>query len=346
VKLLLASLLFGSAIALHASPNVDSENAASEQNSAQTTTNIDYVFVAVYAPVIGQAGVEQLIVKQFEDQNRDHENIKIQPVVYYTSDVLTAVMDGFAHIGISREKWSDKEVAMLENRYKEAPLALTISANAHGLIKNDDNDVLSLPLPTVKALFSDDPSRCEAKARVDWRELGASTFVEGADSLISVYPHGQQSVEGKRFARLATCGGALVGANEIDDTQTQAGYADGLASALSKVVNDPRGLTYDVYKADHKKRYIAIEDTQGEAVPVREDTVFSGQYPLGNVYYAHIAPFALDNPSVKQYIEYMLSDKTQNALQKNGFLALPEPIMHRNRVALSQEMPIYSDGYR
>ena len=119
------------------------------------------------------------------------------------------------------------------------------------------------------------------------------------------------------------------------------------SDALSKVESEVNAVTFVPFNIEEMpESFVAIKDFGGKEIPARLDTVFSGEYPLSTVYYLQVAPFALDNESIKLYMDYLLDENTQSLLQEKGFARLPEQIILRNKVKMNQVKPVFANGYR
>jgi ABC-type uncharacterized transport system YnjBCD substrate-binding protein len=116
--------------------------------------------------------------------------------------------------------------------------------------------------------------------------------------------------------------------------------------ALNEVDDEVHAMTFISYADELPEAVVPMRGTAGDIIPIRDDTVFSGEYPLSVVYYMQIAPFAMEHSSTQLYIDYLLSDDVQQRLQEQGFVKLPEAIVHRNKVKLKQANAKYPMGYR
>ncbi|NRA41981.1 MAG: substrate-binding domain-containing protein [Pseudomonadales bacterium] len=303
--------------------------------AADTEATSEKLFVAVWAPNIETEEVYQFVVQDF--QNR-YPDAAFTPVIYRTSDVLAAMLSGFADIGITSSQWSDKEITLLQQKYGQQPLELTIAADALAIVKHPDNPLASLSLDALRAIFYPQSAGCSTLTIESWSQLGITDLDDDQQDLpVLAYSYKTDARIYKSLAELL-CADAI-SANELSDQ----------AAALKQVAKQVNALSYvnmnDLADVD-SEHLLAIDDEGGVPVMPRADTVFSSQYPLAEVYYLQLAPFSLDKPAVKQYVDYLLDADTQAVIASKGFTPLPAPIMLRNQVKLQQASPIFSNGYR
>ena len=316
--------------------SVASSGNTSDADADAKNNEKEYIFVAIHAPNLKAGEVVEFLTEDFKLHFPD-ENV--EPVLYKTTNVMKALMDGYAHVGITGKRWSDKEVTMLEHKYNARPLEIPVAADAFAIVKHADNDVQSLNRADIQKAFL--PNSDCAKAGVNtWQEAGSSAFDEGQATNIEGVAYAKDERLFRIFNFHIMC----------DVLPKQANIVESQGDALAYVSEHINALTYTaVTLADDEQdmeQVVAILDDSGVMVKPRADTVFSGQYPLSLIYYINIAPSAKKLTRAKKYIEYLTGEAAQSKLAEKGFMVLPEQIMLRNKVKLKEAEPIIANGYR
>ena len=115
---------------------------------------------------------------------------------------------------------------------------------------------------------------------------------------------------------------------------------------MSRVASEPASITFSHFDDDNLEQALAIIDAGGAKIIPREDTVFSGEYPLSVVYYMHISPKSVNTDGIIDYANYLMDESSQQQLEDLGFVALPDAIRLRNKIKLQQLQPEIAKGYK
>lgn len=291
------------------------------------------ILVAVYAPNIEEEKLLQLLSDNFKE---NHSELGFEPVVFKTTDVMTAVLDGYADIGISSRHWDDKEVALMQTKYQTRPVTLTLGADALALVVNADNNAKAIGINDVKAIFG--PSSCTQHSVANWQQLGADNFADDEDSSIKAVVVDNNN----RFSRLLKK--ELLCDNSLTENIIKVANNAELDKTLSKNKN---AISFkSLSELESGDTTLAVVNAVGKTLPARLDYVFSGEYPLSKVYYLHLSPKAQKVDNINEYAHYLMSDEVQNTLNLLNFVPLPEAIKKRNLILLDAMPAKFQGGYR
>ncbi|NBW83694.1 phosphate-binding protein, partial [bacterium] len=112
----------------------------------------------------------------------------------------------------------------------------------------------------------------------------------------------------------------------------------GSAAVVQGVASDKFGIGYSGigYKTDAVKAVPLSLKPGKEAIPATEETALSGTYPLGRylLIYINKTPKQELEPARREFLLYVLSAQGQEAVEKNGYIALPLKVLEEERAKL------------
>ena len=152
-----------------------------------------------------------------------------------------------------------------------------------------------------------------------WKDLG------GGDKTIGLYARDDKSGTFDTFKSLVLDKKKLSGsAKRYEDSN----------KLSDDVANDPAGIGFIglPYIKSSKALAISASDTGGAIYP-NTFTVAREEYPLSRRLYMYVSPRS-DNSTVKDFVEFVLSNDGQDILEKTGFVSL----------AVRSETPVLPDG--
>lgn len=165
----------------------------------------------------------------------------------------------------------------------------------------------------------------ETIARIFAGEIGSWKDVGGSDKAVTLYARDDKSGTFDTFKSLVLDKKKLSGAAKR--------YED--SSRLSSdVANDAGGIGFIglPYIKSSKALAIAAGDAAGAIYP-NTFTVAREEYPLTRRLYMYV-PSKTDNPLVREFMEFVLSDEGQEVVEKTGFVSL----------AIRAETPVLPDS--
>ncbi len=194
-------------------------------------------------------------------------------------------------------KSSEKEkIEATGKKLVEIPVAL----DGLAVYINDKNPIKELTMSQIKDIFTGKVN--------NWKELGWD------DKRIKVYSRENNSGTYVFFKE-------HVLNNEDFGPFTQ--YMPGTASVLNAVKKDKYGIGYGGIGYLKGVKALAVKaDENSKAYLPTEENVDKGLYPLSRFLYIYTTADKLEDPNIRNYISWILSDEGQSVTSKVGYYPL------------------------
>ncbi|MCS7047916.1 MAG: PstS family phosphate ABC transporter substrate-binding protein [Verrucomicrobiae bacterium] len=276
---------------------------------------------------IGSDTMNNLMALWAEGFSKFYPNVKIEIEGKGSGTAPPALVAGTAHFGPMSRPMKDAELDAFERKYGYKPMAVRTCFDALAVYVHKDNPIESLTLPQVDAIFSKTRRGGYPRDIRTWGDLGLTG--EWADKPISLY--GRNSASG-------TYGYFKDHALFKGDYKDQVKEQPGSSSVVQGVASDRYAIGYSGigYKTADV-RAVPLAHREGEpAYAADVEYVYSGDYPLARylLIYVNKEPGKPLDPLRAEFLRYALSRQGQEAVIKDGYLPIPEPIAREERLKL------------
>jgi phosphate transport system substrate-binding protein len=256
-----------------------------------------------------------------------YPGVKIEVEGKGSATAPTALIEGTAQFGPMSRPMKGEEVSAFKAKFGYEPTAIKTSLDVLAVYVHRDNPIKSLSLQDVDAIFSKTRKSGAKSDIATWGDLGLTG--EWANKPIQLY--GRNSASG-------TYGYFKDHALAKGDFKDSVKEQPGSAAVVQGVASDKYGIGYSGigYKTDAVKAVPLSLKAGGDVVPATEETALSGTYPLGRylLIYINKAPKQDLDPARREFLLYVLSAQGQEAVEKNGYIALPVKILKEERAKL------------
>ncbi len=264
-----------------------------------------------------------------------HANMAEHPKLLRRKNIQQSLIDGEADIGISSQRWSDKDIARFVRHYGYQPTELFFTSDAAAIVVNNSNPVTAITTENLRQLFG-----CSEEPKLyQWQNLTsqARKFEQQAQPFAIT----GELAEHRAFSAMIDC---------TPGQRLPTTYLANIKAMTRAFSEHPGAIAYTLYH-DTASQFKALDliDNEGNRYGLNHETILSGRYPLANVYYMYLNLPASEtylSNSQKAFIEYSQSEPAQKMLSNFGFIPLPEEALQRNRVTLNWEKPAIEGGYK
>lgn len=240
-----------------------------------------------------------------------------------------------SRVGITSQKWTDKEMARFNMRYGYRPIELMFTADVIAILANQDNPETAITVEELKQVFtcSSDPQHLRWSTQNHKQALTGHMLPFAVDD---------ELVSHTTFSEWVSC------QEDGDYSYTQ--FLPDVDALIEKVDSEEAAIGYAVYSDKISDvKWLNVIDNLGVTYDLNKETILSGRYPLATVYYMYLNLPAHRKGLTEQeefFIELTLSDEHQEVLNQYGFISLPPEAIHRNKVRLSLAEPLIQGGYK
>lgn len=276
---------------------------------------------------IGSDSMNNELALWSEGFRKFYPGVKIEVEGKGSATAPTALIEGTAQFGPMSRPMKNEEIAAFKTKFGYAPTAIKTSLDVLAVYVHRDNPIKSLSLQEIDAVFSKTRKAGATKDVVTWGDLGLTG--EWAKKPIQLYGRNSASGTYGYFKEHALAKGDFK-----DNVKEQPGSA----SVVQAVASDKYGIGYSGigYKTDAVKAVPVSLKPGKEAIPANDETALAGTYPLGRflLIYINKAPNQALDPARREFLSYVLSAQGQEAVEKNGYIALPLKMIREERAKL------------
>ena len=286
------------------------------------------------------------LVKSWEEGFRKyHPRVRFDTNLRGTASAIGGLYTGAADIALmGREIWP-VEIDAYQQVFPYKPFEVSVITGSLDVRNHDfalvifvhkDNPLSKLTLAQVDAIFGADHRRGPRNIRT-WGELGLTG--EWADQPISVYGFGI-SRGFSQFFEDAVMGGSRkwnCAVREFSDLRRSDGsLVDAGQQIVDALVKDRYGMALSslLYKNPLAKPVALAPQDGGPYYEATQETVIQRKYPLTRTISIFIprAPGQPIDPTVKEYLRYLLSREGQEAVVRDGgYLPLNPDVVRQER---------------
>ena len=218
---------------------------------------------------------------------------------------------------------SEANLGAIRAKLGVEPVQVPVALDAIVLVVHHRNPLQGVTLPQIKTIFGA-PSNNVVPAPRPWQDYGLNGTLGTRD--VNLYGRDTSAGTFAAFKEMA-----LQRTEQRSDVHIQPGSM----SVVIEVGSDEAGIGYaSTGFAVRSKKVRAVPIAQKEGDPYispTNETVVSGAYPLSRKVYLYAMPQAdakLD-PSVKDFILFVLSKDGQRLVKEDGFFPLPSHVVEQ-----------------
>jgi phosphate transport system substrate-binding protein len=231
-----------------------------------------------------------------------------------------ALIAGTASFGPMSRTMKDQEIADFDKAYGYKPTGVAVAIDMLTVYVNKDNPLKSLTLAQVDAIFSKQRNRGFEKDVLRWGDLGLTG--EWADKPISLYGRDSASGTYEYFKEHAMSKG------DFKDTVKQ---LPGTAAVVQAVGAEKYGIGYGGFgalTADVRAMPLAA-DAKSQVIAPSAENAYTGTYPMWRYLYIYVnyKPGTALDPLRLEFLKYVLSQKGQSDVVKDGYFPLTAPMV-------------------
>jgi phosphate transport system substrate-binding protein len=276
---------------------------------------------------VGSDTLNNLMTLWAEGYKKEYPNIRIQIEGKGSSTAPPALIQGTSQLGPMSRTMKAEEIDAFEKKYGYKPTPIRVAVDGIGVFVNKDNPIQCLSMQQIDGIFSQGRA-CGGKAIANWGQAGVT---EGAWARQPISLYGRNSASGTYgyFKEHALCKG------DYKDTVKE---QPGSASVVQGVTEDKLAIGYSGigYKTSGVRAVPVSAKPGGPCVDDSPENVLSGKYPLARFLYVYVnkAPNKPFDPLAREFLKYVLSQKGQQTVVKDGFIPLTSKIVQEELAKL------------
>ena len=271
---------------------------------------------------VGSDTLANLMTLWAEEFKRYYPNVTVQIQAAGSATAPPALTEGTATIGPMSRMMKSEEVKAFEAKHGYKPTAIPVAVDALAIFVNKDNQLTSISIPQVDAIYSATRA-CGYNSDISqWSDLGLSSDL--GSQRIQLFGRNSASGTYGYFKESALCKG---------DFKSSVNEQPGSASVVQGVTKSLNGIGYSGigYKTSSVKALPLSRKDGGEAIEPTPENAVSGKYPLARYLYVYVnkhpnEPLA---PLEKEFILMILSKTGQAVVVKDGYVSLPAKVAQK-----------------
>jgi len=254
-------------------------------------------------------------VEAYESQNAA---VDLQVVSRGSATAPAALIDGNADLGPMSRPMKVSELDQFRSRYGFEPTQIRTALAAAAIYVSKDNPITQISFEQLDGIFSLERKRGAEPIRY-WRQLG----VKGALANQEIVPLGLEADnQTSSYFRQQVL---LQGSFPDDMLATTDNRS--LFQALRAHAN---GIAFgDVVENLQNVKLIPVSKDKSAAMLPTEDNISSSAYPLGRFLNIYIVRYPGEDlePSLKSFLQFVLSPSGQSLVKSEGLIALPPEML-------------------
>lgn len=271
---------------------------------------------------VGSDTLANLMTLWAEEFKRHYPNVTVQIQAAGSATAPPALTEGTATIGPMSRMMKSEEVEAFEAKHGYKPTAIPVAVDALAIFVNKDNQLTSISIPQVDAIYSATRACGHDSDISQWSDLGLSGDL--GSQRIQLFGRNSASGTYGYFKESALCKG---------DFKSSVNEQPGSASVVQGVTKSLNGIGYSGigYKTSSVKALPLSRKDGGEAIEPTPENAVSGKYPLARYLYVYVnkhpnEPLA---PLEKEFVLMVLSKTGQAIVVKDGYVALPAKVAQK-----------------
>jgi len=271
---------------------------------------------------VGSDTLANLMTLWAEEFKRLYPNVTVQIQAAGSATAPPALTEGTATLGPMSRMMKSEEIEAFEAKHGYKPTAIPVAVDALAIFVNKDNQLTSISIPQVDAIYSATRACGHDSDISQWSDLGLSGDL--GSQRIQLFGRNSASGTYGYFKESALCKG---------DFKSSVNEQPGSASVVQGVTKSLNGIGYSGigYKTSSVKALPLSRKGGGEAIEPTPENAVSGKYPLARYLYVYVnkhpnEPLA---PLEKEFILMMLSKTGQAVVVKDGYVSLPAKVAQK-----------------
>ena len=231
-----------------------------------------------------------------------------------------------ATVGMTSRAMNATERENYAKQHGEPPMEFRVAIDAVAVYVFKDNPLKSISIAQLERVFSATPKNNASIER--WSQLG----LEGLWGQRPVTPIGFGSGRGAyEIMRELVLRGGDFNANVTAEPVS--------TSVVQAVGVDPGAIGYaSVYYRTARTKVLPVESNPGELAYPTESDAAGGKYPLSRYLYLYLGTPRVSgtDAAAREFLRFILSEEGQGIARASGAFAIPPPLAHSQRAALSK----------
>jgi phosphate transport system substrate-binding protein len=271
---------------------------------------------------VGSDTLANLMTLWAEEFKRHYPNVTVQIQAAGSATAPPALTEGTATIGPMSRMMKSEEVEAFEAKHGYKPTAIPVAVDALAIFVNKDNQLTSISIPQVDAIYSATRACGHDSDISQWSGLGLSGDL--GSQRIQLFGRNSASGTYGYFKEFALCKG---------DYKSSVNEQPGSASVVQGVTKSLNGIGYSGigYKTASVKALPLSRKDGGEAIEPTPENAISGKYPLARYLYVYVNKHPNESlaPLEKEFMKMVLSKTGQAIVVKDGYVPLPAKVVEK-----------------
>lgn len=271
---------------------------------------------------VGSDTLANLMTLWAEEFKRHYPNVTVQIQAAGSATAPPALTEGTATLGPMSRMMKSEEVEAFEAKHGYKPTAIPVAVDALAIFVNKDNQLTSISIPQVDAIYSATRTCGHDSDISQWSGLGLSGDL--GSQRIQLFGRNSASGTYGYFKEFALCKG---------DFKSSVNEQPGSASVVQGVTKSLNGIGYSGigYKTSSVKALPLSRKDGGEAIEPTPENAISGKYPLARYLYVYVNKHPNESlaPLEKEFILLVLSKTGQAIVVKDGYVPLPAKVAQK-----------------
>ena len=214
---------------------------------------------------------------------------------------IAALIDGGTDVCNASRPMTDKEKADVQLKRGAPAIETKVALDALAVYVHEENPIDTIDLGQLSAMYLGQTT--------NWKDVG------GKDEKIVLYGRENNSGTYGYFKE-------HVLANKDFAAEVQS--LSGTSAVVNAVKGDPRGIGYGGIAYASGIRLLKVKKTKdAAAVEPKESTALDGSYPISRYLFVYTA--GEPRGTVKDFIQWILSNEGQGVVKDVGYFPLPKP---------------------
>jgi phosphate transport system substrate-binding protein len=271
---------------------------------------------------VGSDTLANLMTLWAEEFKRLYPNVTVQIQAAGSATAPPALTEGTATLGPMSRMMKSEEVEAFEAKHGYKPTAIPVAVDALAIFVNKDNQLTSISIPQVDAIYSATRACGHDSDISQWSGLGLSGDL--GSQRIQLFGRNSASGTYGYFKEFALCKG---------DFKSSVNEQPGSASVVQGVTKSLNGIGYSGigYKTASVKALPLSRKDGGEAIEPTPENAISGKYPLARYLYVYVNKHPNESlaPLEKEFMKLVLSKTGQAIVVKDGYVPLPAKVVEK-----------------
>ena len=300
-------------------------------SAAATAVELDpqlpsYKTVGSLAGQIKSVGSDTMgeLMKQWAEGFKGlYPNVTIDADAKGSSTAPTALVEGASQLGPMSRSMEKKEANAFQSKYGYPPASTPVAVDALAIYVNKDNPIQCLTVQQVDQIFSKDHWNSGGINITTWGDAGLTG--DWANRPITLFGRNSQSGTHQIFKEIVLYNGEFK--NELKEQP-------GSSEVVQNVAGDKYAIGYSgIGFLNSGVRAVPLAASQGDkCYDTSAESAYGGKYPLARYLYVYFNknPSQALDPSIEEFLKYVLSKDGQAITIKAGFYPITNSVRMNN----------------